>query len=197
MSDPAPPKPAGVKRIIFKQIVEGDLRKFRAESNDAATGGGARDLRFRPHDKFEKAFAKLFPTVRRMTRKRAGGHTTVDIYYGRLYWTDASGNQKSSEASYEPPTDARPNEGRIPVVYQYPPLNNLPRTDQGKILLLLIQRDDNTVWPCFATEDSLRSGDWDANVSRPLIRCLDAKRSLHKVAIGFIDFENGTSYSDA
>jgi hypothetical protein len=39
--------PTAAARILYKEIVEGDLRKFRAESNDAATGGGARDLRFR------------------------------------------------------------------------------------------------------------------------------------------------------
>jgi len=72
-----PPMPstiavAGVKRIVYKEIVEGDFRKFKAESNDADTGGGARDLRFRPHDEFAKVFRELFPRSQQKTRKRDG-----------------------------------------------------------------------------------------------------------------------------
>ena len=37
-----------VVRVLFRTIDEGDLRKMDAVSNDAPTGGGARDLRFSP-----------------------------------------------------------------------------------------------------------------------------------------------------
>ena len=39
---------SNVKLIIYKKIVDGDLRKFSATSNDQPSGGGARDLRFSP-----------------------------------------------------------------------------------------------------------------------------------------------------
>lgn len=35
-----------IAEILFHEIADGDVRKFNAESNDADTGGGARDLRF-------------------------------------------------------------------------------------------------------------------------------------------------------
>lgn len=42
----------GVKRFIFKELVEGDFRKFFAQSNDTDSGGGARDLRYKPQKEF-------------------------------------------------------------------------------------------------------------------------------------------------
>ena len=40
-----------LKRLVYKEVLPGDLRKARGESNDdAAAGGGARDLRLRPWD---------------------------------------------------------------------------------------------------------------------------------------------------
>lgn len=196
MSNQIGAKPAGVKRVVFKQIVEGDFRKFEAQSNDADSGGGARDLRFRPYDEFEKIFRQIFPGVRTEKRKRDGGKSDVEILVGRLHWSDG-GKDASKEATFEPPTDARPNEGRIPVVHTYPPFNVLPPTNEGRMVLLLIQRDDDSVWPAFATEDSLRSGAWQDSVARPILRSLDGKRSANQVARGYIDFASGKEYSDA
>lgn len=189
-------KPADVKRLVFKEIVEGDLRKFEAQSNDADSGGGARDLRFRPYEEFRKVFRQLFPNTRTETRKRYGGKSDVEILVGQLHWTEG-GQEAFREATFEPPTDARPNEGRIPVVHTYPPFNSRPSTNEGRIVLLLIQRDDDTVWPAFATELSLRSGKWHDGVARPILRSLDAKRHANQVARGYIDFASHEEYSDA
>ena len=46
MAEPA----AYAALILYKKIVNGDLRKFSATSNDQPNGGGARDLRFSPAD---------------------------------------------------------------------------------------------------------------------------------------------------
>ena len=51
----------GVKLVIYKKIVEGDLSKFTATSNVTPSGGGARDLRFSPAKEFFPVFQKLFP----------------------------------------------------------------------------------------------------------------------------------------
>lgn len=196
MSNQTGAKAAGVKRVVFKQIVEGDFRKFEAQSNDADSGGGARDLRFRPYDEFAKVFRHLFPGIRTEKRKRNGKKVNVEILVGRLHWSEG-GKHGSKEATFDPPTDARPHEGRIPVVHTYPPFNVLPPTNQGRMVLLLIQRDDDTVWPAFATEDSLRSGAWQVSVSGPILRSLDGKRRANQVARGYIDFVSGKEYSDA
>src|SRR5690348_4533593 len=104
-------RPAGVKRVVFMEIVPGDLRKFRAESNDSPSGGGARDLRFRPFEVFDEIFAKLFPGNRTEQRRRGGMTSDVEIRVGRLSWQDSRGEYQSKEATFEPPTDVRPDEG--------------------------------------------------------------------------------------
>ncbi|GIK51471.1 MAG: hypothetical protein BroJett014_04440 [Planctomycetota bacterium] len=196
MVDPVAVIPAGVTRVVFKQMVEGDFRKIEAQSNDADTGGGARDLRFSPFEEFAKIFSIIFPTLRKEKRKRNGVATDVDVFVGRLHWTEG-GKEVSKEVTFEPPTDARPNEGRIPVVHTYPPLNNPPATNQGKMVLLLIQRNDGTVWPAFTTEASLKSGEWEPMVAASVLRSLSAKRPVNQVARGYIDLVTGQEYSDA
>jgi len=192
-----PDMAAGIKRIVFKEIVEGDLRKFEAQSNDADTGGGARDLRFRPFEEFQTIFSALFPNTRIETRRRGGAAANVEVLVGAFHWLDEAQLRQSREAIFEPPTDPRPGEGRIPMVHKYPPFNRLPPTNEGRMVLLLIQRDDDTVWPEFATENSLRSGDWAVSVSEPILRSLEAQRNTHSVARGYIDYVTGREYSDA
>lgn len=188
--------PAGVKRVVFKELAEGDYRKFEAQSNDAETGGGARDLRFRPYDEFQVVFRALFPGVRKVRRRRNGQQSEIEIFVGRLHWS-VGGISSSDEAVFEPPTDARPHEGRIPVVHRYKPLQDLPPQGSKKVVLLLIQRSDDTVWLELVPEDSLRSGDWEDRVAGPILDSLDAKRPANQVARGFVDLVARRNYSDA
>jgi hypothetical protein len=209
MSNGIGAKPANVQRIVFKQIVYGDFRKFEAQSNDAHTGGGARDLRFRPYEEFAKVFCLLFPTVRTEQRRRGGRRVDVAIQVGHLYWFD-KGKDAAKEATFEPPTDVRPREGRLPIVHTYPPFNRIvqiwPENSweedrralkvQGRLVLLLVQRDDGSVWAEFATEKSLNSGAWEDSVASPILRTLNAKRRSKQVARGYVDFVSGEEYSD-
>ena len=53
--------PEGLLRVVWCRLNDGDYRKFRAESNDSATGGGgARDLRFGRYPSSEGDFESLF-----------------------------------------------------------------------------------------------------------------------------------------
>jgi len=202
-------KPSGVKRIIFKQIVYGDFRKFLANSNDAKSGGGARDLRFRPHSTFASVFGELFPESRTEERRRVGRQVLVEVRVGKFHWSD-HGIIVSAEATFEPPTSAREEEGRIPTVHKYSPFNRIVSTwpeeswdvdkralkQEGRLVLLLVQRDDGSVWPEFATESSLRSENWSESVANPIIKSLTGRRNASEVARGFIDFESGKAYLD-
>ncbi len=185
---------SGFKLVVYKEIVEGDFRKFRAESNDAPTGGGARDLRFRPYDVFAPVFEQLFPGKRMEARTRGKTRTQVEILVGHFHWLNDRGGVESMEATFEPPTDARAGEGRIAVVYKYPCFNNLPPTNEGRMLVLLIQHSNGQVWPRFATEDSLRSGDWNEEVARNLLQCLDADRRTGTVARGYFNLSNSAQH---
>lgn len=176
-------KPANVMRIVFKEIVAGDRRKFEAESNDDPTaGGGARDLRFRPFDKFGPVFSRMFPDV-----------SDKGICRGRLHWVQ-NGKEHSGDAFFHPPTSARPNEGRLANVDRYLPVNKLPSEGTGTAILMLVQNDDGRVWPEFTTDRSLEKGGWHAQVRDMIVGCLRARRRANVSMVGFVDFETKESF---
>lgn len=175
-TDAVLPKPTGITRIVYKEIVAGDLRKFKAQSHDTPSGGGARDLRFSPYSEFCKVFGRMLPT------RQPNG-----VFAGRFMWVE-NGEQKTGAAFFHPPTSARPNEGRIANVDKYLPRGSLPEEGGDIIVLMIIQRDDDSIWPCFTTVLSLESGEWHVAVSEPLLNCLRAKRRSGTACCGYIDY---------
>ena len=182
--------PSGqIDRIVFREILEGDLLKFIAKSNLTDTGGGARDLRFRSWDDLEWTLRKLFPE----TETRMGRH---EVYVGRFYWTGKDGQEVSKKAVLEPPTNARPNEGRITRVHKYDYFSTFdPPSDSGRLIVLFVQRRDGSVWPRMITEHSLRhEKEWHPEVAAFLLSALDRNRRTHSAAYGFIDFVSGKEF---
>lgn len=184
----------GAKRIVFKQLSPSDLYKFQAMSAFSGTGGGARDLRFRPYEAFEQIFQKLLPETKMQERRRRGVPVSTPIFVGRFYWYGEQGEVLSKEAFFEPPTDARPGEGRIPIVHTYPSWSAPPPENEGRRLAVLLQHADGTVWPHFITEDFLRSGLWEERASKAILKGLDVRRSASQVARGYIDFEDSQEF---
>lgn len=172
-------KPTGITRIVFKEIVRGDRRKFEAQSNDTPSGGGARDLRFSPYEKFVVVFERMLPYK-----------DTKNICHGTFSWTE-KGVKKTGDASFHPPTKARNNEGRIASVDKYLHLRNtLPSEDEGISILMIFQDEEGTVWSCFTTDKSLESGDWYPAVSKTVLDCLHAHRRSNVSCCGYIDYQN-------
>jgi hypothetical protein len=188
-----------VERILYKEIVEGDLLKIRATSNKSQTGGGARDFRFGSYNKLLLVINKMFPTLTQESRKRGGINSQIYVFKGVFSWRDSTGGPIITKDSFfEPPTSARPSEGRIVRVHDYGCFNTakIPKGGVGnRVLLLFIQLADGSVWPYFAEEATIRTpGCWDANVAAELIKCLDAKRGVNQVVIGYRDFTSAMSY---
>lgn len=187
-----------VARILFKEIVPGDLRKIHAQSNDTPSGGGARDFRFGSFACLQPTIAKMFPFLVQEERRRSGRREVIDVFMGHFCWKDYQGNVQTKESFFEPPTDARPSEGRIVRVHEYGcfDTNLMPHYSIGnRVLLLLIQLNDNSVWPYYAEERTLRAaGYWDPLVADVLLTCLDAQRPIGYAAIGFKDFITGDCY---
>lgn len=179
-------------RMLYREIVEGDFRKFEAKSNDTDSGGGARDLRFRPYEKLKPTIDQMFP----VTTTETTNQRTIQVAKGEFKWLDDKGNVQTKDAYFYPPTDARPNEGRLARVHTYPCFTNKqPPTNMGRILVLLTQLPDGSVWPSFATEqDMLTNPQWNQTVAKALLGCLHAKRSSNKVATGFYDFQAKMSF---
>ncbi|MFC2992945.1 hypothetical protein [Halomonas tibetensis] len=186
-----------VARILYKELVRGDLRKLKAESNDSDSGGGARDFRFRSFDVLLPVIQKMFPQSSQEKRRRNGQSVVIDIYKGRFFWRDSGNNVVSKESFFEPPTSARPGEGRIAKVHEYPcfDASNVNVGFGNRVLLLLIQLDDGAVWPYYAEETTLRTpGVWHPDVARELLDCLDAIRPASQATLGFRDFTNSGRY---
>ena len=93
--------------ILFQQLRLATVLKAQGVSNDAPTGGGARDLRLRPYDRFQPFMERLLPETCTQPRQDGG---EVTIRYGLATWGDGS---EMREIKYWPPTNARPGEGRI------------------------------------------------------------------------------------
>ena len=179
-----------VARVLYKEIVEGDRRKAEAKSNDADSGGGARDFRF-PYAGVLPAVEKIFPT--KITKR---GKT---IHQGVFCWYEPSASTPTKKLSeFSSPTQSRPSEGWISQVPKFScfDLDRMPNSGTGnRLLLLLIQRIDGSVWPHFAEETSIRSpGIWDQVVAEKLIKCMDAKRPINHAIIGHFDLTTSQSY---
>jgi len=169
----------GIKRLIFKKIVDGDRRKFEAASNDTPSGGGARDLRFSPYDQFKIIFQRMFP------------NEYSSQYSGDVSWVSCreTGEIKTRTNTFFPPSVSRANEGRIIQINKNLPTDLIPHIDEGDAILVFIQNDNDEVWVFYTTEKSLLHDDWDESVKQFLLEAIRAKRSKKSTAMGFVDFE--------
>lgn len=194
---PANANPEAIARILYKEIVPGDLRKFEAKSNDTPSGGGARDLRFGNFKSIEPIVKKLFPNQVPLNRSRDKVATTVQGFQGAFVW-EKNNKVQSKTVIFEPPTTARPTEGRIARVHEQPALDPtpiLPLKVNDKIFLLFAQRNDGQVWPYFTTESSLQTpGDWDPRVAQEILKCIAERRAGGVAVIGYRDFISGKGY---
>ena len=182
-----------VARILYKEIVEGDLRKIQATANDSDSGGGARDFRFRSYDTLLPVIRQMFPQTVQENRRRKKQQVQIDIFKGEFFWSDANGNVVRKDSYMEPPTDARPGEGRIARIHEYGCFDatKVKIGVGNRVLLLLIQLDDGSVWPHYAEERSLRTPNvWHSVVAKELLDCLDAARPSNQVVLGYRDFTN-------
>lgn len=188
-------KPQGVARIFFQQIREGDRRKLEARSNDSATGGGARDLRV-PHTKFGPIFRRLFPADAVGSRRRGGAKKDVTLYSGRLWWMEGD-VEKSVGVVYEPPTDARPSEGRIGRIHDIPVLaERVPPEADGTVFLLLVQQDDGKVFPHYVTATQLQDPGWNRDIAAAIRSCMHCTPPGATVR-GYVDYVNQERYCHA
>lgn len=162
-----------VLRCIYKKIAPGDLRKFSATSNDKQSGGGARDLRFSPADRFFPEFKRMFPT------ENQEGNLS-----GLFYWED----HEATSVVISKPTKARPTEIRISNINVCFPDSHVPGSADDCILLL-IEEEGGKVYPYFTSEVSLESKKWNSSFAKPIIDGLNAQRSKNTSPMGFVDLE--------
>lgn len=149
-----------VVRVLFQILTEGDLLKMDAVSNVSPTGGGARDLRFRPESEFLPFFRKMLPEV--VLKRR--GSTQIETYRGSVSW-EASGQEKSRMMTVWPATGARQNECRIAEINRFD-FSGLVKKDPagGGSIFMLFQQRNGVVRVYFTTKTSLRSENWNSSI---------------------------------
>ena len=175
--------------ILFQQLRLATVLKAQAVSNEAPTGGGARDLRLRPYDRFQPFMERLLPDARTRLR-RDGGEVT--IRYGLATWGDGS---ETREIEYWSPTNARPREGRIAQINSLPPLAVPPEDVEGAVILF-VRDEDGLIWVRYATDEGLRAS--LPEVGDFILDCL-GNATENRIATGYIDLApNGLgSYCNA
>lgn len=192
MANMAAAKPAGVTRIVFQEVLPGDRLKFAAQSNTTPSGGGARDLRYND-PAFGPVFRSMFPKTETEDRKRGGVTKSVTVHVGEIWTTHEEKPEQIADVTYEPPTDARPSEGRLTKVHGMPGLNEkLPDETDEKLFLLFVQQDDGKVYAHFATLSQLAN--WHEAVHSPINACAASAQGTTRKVAGWIDFTTNKSY---
>lgn len=181
---------ASVKRIIFREVMPGDLRKFTATSADANTGGGARDFRFTPFNKFDGVFARALPGRAKEPRVRNNVRTSVTLYTANVSVPRKNGTAATRELRFEPPTTARDGEGRLAQLSKF---GLEPPTNEGRFLLLIIEDAGGNVIVTFYSERDLASGKWHPTVNG-FFENVFATPQRKNANQGFIDLERNTQW---
>lgn len=115
--------------VLCHEITEADIRKINASSNDAQTGGGARDLRFSLD--YKPCLDRLFPED--VTRE---GRTPYRI--GLFEHYDRAGKKTVEKLRYAfQPTNARPNEIRIAQINKVNFFLDIPSLGEGDGILFM------------------------------------------------------------
>lgn len=186
-----------VLRILYKQVLEGDLKKIKAKSNTTKSGGGARDFRFGNYSKTHIYLERMFSEKVDVERKRAGKHGPANALKGTLCWKDKDGNINSQDVQVEVPTDSRGAESRISRIHEIACFDTslIPKGGpDNRVFLMFIQIADGTIWPRYVEEKSLRTDPWKKEVANELLTCIDAKRDPRYAIAGFIDLVEGDRY---
>ena len=176
--------PLSIVRVLFVNIVEGDRKKFKATSNIADTGGGARDLRFNPKSVFWPFFEDIFK--KQNSDKKISKNEVIKI---TVYWHENE-EEKSRIMEIWSPTKARPNEVRIAKISSFDLYDLISDDPNGGLsIFMLFQQENGIVRLHFTTETSLRKGNWHSDIKEFATHWLKSR-----VKSAFIDLEKNTSY---
>jgi hypothetical protein len=172
--------------LVFREILPGDIRKQLASSNDAATGGGARDLRFRRAAVMTPVLGRMFP---HQARQRG-------VVRGPVRWYTPAGTQEEALIEFWRPTEARAGEVRLGMIFRIKGWEVDETTYQesrakGNSWFYFLVLDSNgTVWARLFQEENL---DGELPIVRTYLRQRMQARKAAAAAFGSIDFETGTT----
>ena len=183
-----------IVRVLFQILKHGDRRKMDAISNVSQTGGGARDLRFRPASKFLPFFRRMLPDV--VLERR--GTSEIETYCGPVVW-EGAGGERSEVMTVWPATDARPDECRIARINRFD-FSGLVKEDPngGESIIMLFQQQSGVVRVYFTTETSLKSENWNPTIKNFakewLAKATTGDQSRRQFKSAFLDLETNERF---
>ncbi len=190
----------GIRRIVFRQISDADIRSAQARANVATTGGGARDLRF-AHAEVGPVLRAMLPNTRTESRRRAGQMVDETVHYGELHYYTKPDNGRPAEhrtvtIDYESRwTGARTWDASLGPTRSRP-INRPPDLDKGSVFAMFLEDEHGDVWFHYVYEQHLRTpGKWHEEIVKTILGCLDdPKRRQNKLAEGYHDLTRNKRY---
>lgn len=165
-----------IAEILFHEIADGDIRKFNAESNDAHTGGGARDLRFS---------LKYGAVLDRLFSKEIIKEGQKAYRLGTFTYKDTDGKVKIQPSIHYDfqPTDARPNELRICQLSKIPFFQNLPERhpDDGRLFVAFMRMTEGLPQMQFFTERQIINPDSNPLIAAEMRKAIQLTRKGNSV----------------
>ncbi|HEX8050264.1 MAG TPA: hypothetical protein VF504_02245 [Solirubrobacterales bacterium] len=154
--------------VIYKRCVPGDRRKVEARSQDAGTGGGARDVRFNPLKTFEGVIPKIFEETDFSSSGR-------QFNFAPVYWWEDDERQGPLTVRVWSPTEARGGEFRLSRVHKVIPFDehHIPAPELDPFFFLW--NDEERVWARYVTVDELRKPGWPSELADPILGSVEAK----------------------
>lgn len=164
-----------IAEVLCHEITEADIRKINATSNDAQTGGGARDLRFSID--FAPCLDRFFPqeeTIERGTPYRIG----MFEHY------DTSRKRTTERVRYAfQPTDARPSEVRIAQISKLNFFLDLPEINggDGVLFMAFIRKTDGIPQAQYLTERQIEADGGNPIIAAAMREVLSKRRGKNAV----------------
>ena len=181
--------PGRPRLVYFQAVVDGDVRKLQAESNDSESGGGARDLRM-PYV-FLGALIPFFP------RKIEGGQEAL------IYSSPKGRHPDSRLIKLHLPTTSRPTEIRIGKIHEIEGWNlsagefaSLKHAG-GEVYFLLTLDMEGRSWAQLAKYSALAATKADPNFFKFVCRAKSTCEKKGKVTRGIFDFTGTNHFIDA
>lgn len=164
-----------IAEVLCHEITDADIRKINAASNDAQTGGGARNLRFSID--YVPCLDRFFPEE--ITYE---GGTPYRI--GMFEHYDASGKRTTECVRYAfQPTEARPREVRIAQINKLDFFLDLPELSGGDgiLFMALIRKTDGIPQAQYLTERQIEAEGSNPVIAAAMRRALSKRKGKNAV----------------
>lgn len=169
---------AVIVEVLGREILEGDVRKAHAESNDASSGGGARDYRFPIAYK---------PVLDRLFSRGHEEHSRTDYMVSDFVCVDMNGRESiERDVKYAyTPTSSRPTEVRLAQASSHEFFKNVPETDpaNGVLFLVLIRMSEGLPRAMYTTQASLTSAESDQTIAAAVKDAIGSRKSASSAVI--------------